>query len=140
MPAGIWLSKFGQIIADAFGEVPYHVGSSLHSKDYRDVDVRLLLPDEEFARLFGRPESAEVNTKLAAYTLAFAALGQQMTGLPIDFQIQTLTHANSRYGGQIRSALIQVEPQFPESPPPVLEVNAAGHPTGNWVEPVDFDG
>lgn len=117
MPAGIWLSKFGQVLADAFGETPYQVGSSLHSKDWRDVDVRLLLPDEVFAEMFGRPESPEVNAKLAAYTLAFAALGQAMTGLPIDFQFQSVSHANSKYGGQWRSALIQMEPQFPDAEP-----------------------
>jgi len=116
MPAGIWLGKFGQVVADAFGEVPYHVGSSLHSKDWRDVDVRLILPDEEFARLFGIPQSAEVNTKLAAFTLAFCALGAQMTGLPIDFQIQPQSHANGRYGGQVRSALVQLDPEFRDVP------------------------
>jgi hypothetical protein len=48
MPAGIWLVKFGVIVADYFGHIPYHVGSSLKTKQWRDVDVRLILPDEEF--------------------------------------------------------------------------------------------
>jgi hypothetical protein len=110
MPAGIWLTKFGVIVRDYFGHVPYQVGSSLHSKQWRDVDVRLILPDEEFADRFGgRDRSAETNPKLAAITLAFAALGQQMTGLPIDFQIQPESHANAVYNGA-RSALIEVRP------------------------------
>ncbi len=108
MPAGIWLTKFGVLIRDYFGHVPYHVGSSLRSKDWRDVDVRLILPDDEFVERFGaRNQSAETNPKLAAITLAFAALGAQMTGLPIDFQIQPQTWANEQYPGK-RSALIEV--------------------------------
>ena len=110
MPAGIWLHKFGGIVADYFGHPPYHVGSSLKSKDWRDVDVRLILPDDEFAERFGLELFAEVNPKLAAVTLAFCALGQQMTGLPIDFQIQQQTHANEKYGGEWRSGLIEVRP------------------------------
>jgi hypothetical protein len=106
MPAGVWLTKFGMIVSDYFGHECYHVGSSLVRKDWRDVDVRLLLPDDEFAERFGKNDSAETNPKLAAITLAFAALGKQMTGLPIDFQIQTLSHANERYPG-MRSALIE---------------------------------
>lgn len=110
MPAGIWLHKFGVIIRDYFGHVPYHVGSSLKTKDWRDVDVRLILPDDEFAALFGTPQSAEINPKLAAITLAFSALGSQMTGLPIDFQIQPQTWANEKYP-HTRSALIEIRPQ-----------------------------
>lgn len=77
MPQGIWLAKFGEIVADYFGEHPFHVGSSLKTKDWRDVDVRLILDDEDFERRFGTIQSPEVNPKLAAITLAFCALGKQ---------------------------------------------------------------
>lgn len=109
MPAGIRLSKFGAVVRDYFGHVAYHVGSSLTSKQWRDVDVRLILSDEEFADRFGPDKSAETNPKLGAITLAFATLGQQMTGLPIDFQIQPQTWANEQYSGP-RSALIEIRP------------------------------
>lgn len=110
MPAGIWLTKFGVIVRDYFGHVPYHVGSSLSSKTWRDVDVRLILPDDEFAALFGDVHrSSETDPKLAAITLAFASLGQQMTGLPIDFQIQPQSWANEKYP-HTRSALIEIRP------------------------------
>lgn len=107
MPAGIWLQKFGVIVRDYFGHVPYHVGSSLTSKDWRDVDVRLILADDEFEALFGPHVGAIGNPKLAAITLAFAALGSEMTGLPIDFQIQPQTWANEKYPGP-RSALLEI--------------------------------
>lgn len=112
MPAGIWLGKFGVIVRDYFGHVPYQVGSSLTTKAWRDVDVRLILPDDEYEAMFGQPHNY-ANRKVAAVTLAFAALGKQMTGLPIDFQIQPQSHANKVYGHQPRSALIEVHPQFP---------------------------
>lgn len=108
MPAGIWLTKFGVIVRDYFGHVLYQVGSSLDRKDWRDVDVRLILPDDEFAERFGDiHRSSETDPKLAAITLAFAALGSQMTGLPIDFQIQPQSHANKLYPDK-RSALVEV--------------------------------
>lgn len=107
MPAGIWLHKFGVIVADYFGHTAYQVGSSLRTKDWRDIDVRLILPDEEFTARFGKVQGAEANAKLAAITLAFSALGQQMTGLPIDFQIQPQSWANEKYPHS-RSALIEV--------------------------------
>ena len=110
MPAGIWLNKFGVIVRDYFGHVPYHVGSSLKTKDWRDVDVRLILPDDEFEAMFGSVHASYVNPKFAALTLAFTALAKEMTGLPVDFQIQPRTWANEHYGGQSRSALIEVRP------------------------------
>lgn len=117
MPAGIWLHKFGTLIRDYFGHVAYHVGSSLDRKDWRDVDVRLILPDDEFEQRFGdRFQSAETNPKLAAITLAFCALGSQLTGLPIDFQIQPQSHANKVYPGP-RSALIEVSSPATETTP-----------------------
>lgn len=111
MPAGIWLTKFGVIVHDYFGHVAYQVGSSLNTKGWRDVDVRLILPDDEFTEQYGRIRSCEANPKLAAVTLAFAALGRQMTGLPIDFQIQPQSHANEHYSqrdGHARNPLIEI--------------------------------
>lgn len=100
MPQGIWLVKFGEIVGDYFdSQNIYQVGSSLVTKEWRDVDVRLILCDDEFERQFGQIQNAQANPKLAAITLAFAALGKQMTGLPIDFQIQPRSWANEQYPG-----------------------------------------
>jgi hypothetical protein len=91
---------------DAFGQCPYHVGSSLTQKTgWRDVDVRLLLDDDEYERQgFGDPERCMTNAKWVAMCLAFSALGREITGLPIDFQIQQRTWANAKFEGT-RSAL-----------------------------------
>lgn len=112
MPASIKLQHFGRVVHEFFGHTPYHVGSSLKAMlneggEWRDVDVRLILPDEEFDAMFGsltRPRC--LNAKWNAACLAFAALGREMTDLPIDFQIDRQTEANEDYGDQPRSAMI----------------------------------
>ena len=38
----------------AFGSICYLVGSATKRPDFRDVDVRMILDDEEFHALFGR--------------------------------------------------------------------------------------
>jgi hypothetical protein len=110
MPQEILLRRFGNYVYDAFGEMPYHVGSSLRGKDnWRDVDVRVLLPDEEWERLgLGDPRIPQTNARWTAITLAWSTFGRAMTGLPIDFQLQQRTAANAEFtreNGCPRSAL-----------------------------------
>ncbi len=105
MPQSLHLKAFGNLLRAAFGHIPYHVGSSVENKQWRDVDVRLMLPDDEYERMgFGDPRYPHYSAKWAATCMAFAALGQKMTGLPIDFQIQQTTLANKEHSG-MRSAL-----------------------------------
>lgn len=109
MPASLFLDDFGSVVWDAFGEPPYLVGSSLTGKKWRDVDVRLLLDDAVYESMgLGHPERTHANGKWRALVLAFSALGKQMTGLPIDFQIQQRSLANRLFSpkaGHRRSAL-----------------------------------
>ena len=109
-PQTFYLNWFGQIVMDAFGEPPYLVGSATRGKIWRDVDVRLILDDKEWKKYgFGDPENP--GAKWASFCMAFAALGKHITGLPVDFQIQQMTHANklfSRKTGCIRSALLWI--------------------------------
>lgn len=105
MPAALWLDEFGSQVWSAFGHPPYLVGSALGSKTWRDVDVRLILQDAEYAALdLGDPARGSMNSKWISLCLAYSALGKAMTGLPIDFQIQQATYANEKYKGY-RSAL-----------------------------------
>ncbi len=109
MPADLYLEEFGYQVWTAFGNTPYHVGSSLLNKQWRDVDVRLILSDEEYERMeLGNPAHPHENAKWVSLVMAYAALGRAMTGLPIDFQIQQQTYANAHYSqhdGHVRSAL-----------------------------------
>lgn len=83
-----------RVIHEAFGHPPYLVGSAgivNDGSDYRDVDVRLILPDDEFAAVCPTRE------RWQALSLAFTAYLTERTGLPIDFQVQRATEANERY-------------------------------------------
>lgn len=52
MPAAMKLDLFGDQVFMAFGHIPYLVGSAATQKTgWRDVDVRLILPDDEWVNL-----------------------------------------------------------------------------------------
>lgn len=72
---------------------PYLVGSVLQRPDFRDVDLRLILPDERFDAEW----SDRVRVRLM--NRAISTWGQRETGLPIDFQIQRQTEANGKFSG-----------------------------------------
>lgn len=93
-------------IAETFkdhGYGPYLVGSvqERKAKPGSDVDVRLILKDECYdALMAGTPEGFA--------TLLDFALGaylRELTGLPIDFQVQRMTEANERHQGTGRNPL-----------------------------------
>lgn len=113
MPQCILLQQFGQHILNAFGEVPYWVGSSLTDKGgWRDVDVRLLLADERFnsegwGDPFKYPFGSQENAKWVSTILAWSCFGRHLTSLPIDFQIQPATWANENEKGN-RGAIIDL--------------------------------
>ena len=70
------------------------VGSCLHRPDFMDVDVRCILPDDEFAAL---PIPHTLNACISEWM-------RQRTGLPVDFQFQSQTDANTNHNHK-RSAL-----------------------------------
>ncbi len=77
----------------------YLVGSSLYKRDYRDVDVRLILEDDEYKRLFYSTAVGWTNTFWSLQCVALSEWLGNQTGLPIDFQIQSQSHANEMWGG-----------------------------------------
>lgn len=90
MPALLHLDAYGARIHQAYGHTPYLVGSAARGKRWRDVDVRLILPDHEFHRHF--PEHrlpARYDPLWSLICAALSELGRIMTQLPIDFQIQS---------------------------------------------------
>ena len=114
MPFSLALLEFGEHIHHAFGHVAYHVGSSLgENKSWRDVDVRLLLPDDEyerrgFGKVSGYPQNAHSNSCWVSTVIAWSCFGKHLTGLPIDFQIQPISWANANES-KSRGALISLE-------------------------------
>lgn len=92
-PGSLLLEQWGLMLWYAFGETPYQVGSSIYGKQWRDVDVRIILADEKFDALFGAPYNGNKHHHGAtdpfwsAMMTAFSLWGQKVTGLPIDFQV-----------------------------------------------------
>lgn len=81
------------------GEVPYMVGSVNRTPDFRDVDLRLILPDEDFDASWADPLKHRLMNR------AISTWGQRETGLPIDFQIQRRTDANKAFGDEFRNPM-----------------------------------
>ena len=80
-------------IAEAFGHKPYLVGSVNERADWHDIDIRLILPDEEFDRIFaGSPTLWSYVCRTMCDRLVHE------TGMPVDFQIQRRTEANAKPG------------------------------------------
>lgn len=82
-------------IGKRFGDLPYLVGSVQTRDDYRDIDIRLIMPDEELKAMTG--DSQERHWLLNA---AFTALIESMVKMPkpIDFQFQSQTEAATEDG------------------------------------------
>lgn len=91
-----WASNVSEMF---HGEVSYHVGSSTERPDYRDVDVRMILHDKDYDRLAKRLQIWRLSMTVSLW-------GQQVTGLPIDFQIQRMTEANEENPGKFRNPFL----------------------------------
>jgi len=99
-PAIFALEMACRQLNEAFGGYCYLVGSAIERPDWRDVDVRLMVEDEDFAKLF--PDAGthwEHDTRWLVTITAVSAWLQKQTGLPVDFQIQPRTHANAVHKG-----------------------------------------
>lgn len=79
-------------VAAAFDRPVYLVGSVLRTPDYRDIDLRLILHDDE-ATTYPDPVRLLLNIALSDLIARSAGLPA-----PIDFQIQPMTEANAEPG------------------------------------------
>jgi hypothetical protein len=97
-PSLFLLSQACLPLVQAFG-VPYHVGSSLYRPDFRDVDVRLILADDEFAALFPGHDRAPgmCHARWSVMSSSISLYLSQASGLKVDFQFQEMSDANLRY-------------------------------------------
>jgi len=80
------------------------VGSCLARVDYRDVDVRAIMADEAYDRMFSFNAMTDVDAFWSLLCEGTSAYLERATGLPIDFQIQRMSDANSKHEGP-RNAL-----------------------------------
>lgn len=90
------------ILSDAGFEV-YLVGSVMERPNFRDVDLRCILDDADFEQRFGcqRMQLRLLNAAISEWVTA-------RTGLPIDFQFQSMTEAN-KYQGRRNAMGILIE-------------------------------
>lgn len=96
------LHDFGKTIKTLFVEDTfygvYQVGSSLERRDYRDIDLRVLVKDEHYDNLKNIID-------IDMLGIAVSLWGQKTTGLPIDFQVQRMSDANREYKDKHRNAV-----------------------------------
>lgn len=87
------LHAWGMELRSMFNATAYLVGSSLVRPGYRDVDVRIMLPADQF-------EGLAAGCDLGRLALALSVWGQKVTGLPIDCQVQEAVAANDEFPGR----------------------------------------
>lgn len=92
------LNEACKVITEAFGSMPMLVGSVMEDPEYRDVDLRTILDDEEFDAIFGDRQFF-----WALFCMAVSSHLRSVTGLPVDYQVQRMTEANAKYGGGVRN-------------------------------------
>ena len=92
-PEMFWLRVWGRLLRDAFGAMPYLVGSAARAEVWRDIDVRMMLAADD-------PLLADRHHRLRVLHVAISLWGQKTTGLPIDFQFQAAAEANAEHPGR----------------------------------------
>jgi hypothetical protein len=104
-PGFFLLNQACLAVRHAFGSV-FLVGSAIASKDYRDVDVRVIVGDDQFERLFpGLTGNPRLHPLWSLLCSSISVHLSQASGLPVDFQIQAQTVANDKFGGERRIPL-----------------------------------
>jgi hypothetical protein len=105
-PKAFELEMACQVVVDAFDSLGcFLVGSATERADWRDVDLRMMFKDEDFAKLF--PDAGEHWEHDSRWLLMTAAISDWLSkrsGLPVDFQFQPMTWANKKFD-KIRHAV-----------------------------------
>lgn len=100
-PAIFKLELACQTINKVYGGQCYLVGSCLDRPDWRDIDVRMILDDEAFEKLFPDAPLHSAAWEFDARWLFLVARTadwlKEQSGLPVDFQFQPRTFANERH-------------------------------------------
>jgi len=86
-----WMHDLKRFISLGGGSTPYMVGSALTTPDYRDVDIRTIVDDDTY-------EALAAIVDLERLHLAVSTWGQKVTGLPIDWQVQSRTESSGHTG------------------------------------------
>lgn len=106
------LNTWANEVRAMFRATPHLVGSVLERRDYRDVDIRLMLwADPEHAGSVKRTYDYLANAvSIEHLNLAVSLWGQKVTGLPIDFQVQQAESANEDFNGRRHALGLNADP------------------------------
>lgn len=104
------LRVWGQTLYEVFGDMPYQVGSSVKSKEFRDVDVVVMMSPEKFYSWAG-PHGVH-GARYRAICASFSSWGTKITGLPIDFKLQEVMYANANHTGQREAIGIRIDEEW----------------------------
>ena len=74
------------LVSQAFNETCYLVGTAAVQRDFRDVDVRIIMNDDKFDTLFGNTGGG-TRAFWTLVSVSVSAWLKQCTGLPVDFQV-----------------------------------------------------
>jgi hypothetical protein len=91
----------------AFNTTPMLVGSVLTRPDYRDIDVRMVLMNDEYDHLFATENGGRLHN-LMRFTITEWLNNRANLSHPIDFDIQRMTEANIENEGKPLNALVSV--------------------------------
>lgn len=95
-----------KILGQTFHYNTYLVGSVLTKPNFRDVDLRCMLDDEDYDKLFMSPyKDLNCDHMRQVFNISISAWLKSVTGLPIDFQFQKTSEANKEYPDQPRSCV-----------------------------------
>ncbi len=95
-----------KILSQTFHYNVYLVGSVLTKPNFRDVDLRCMLEDEDYDKLFMSPyKDLNCDHMRQVMNISISAWLKSVTGLPIDFQFQKTSEANKEYPKQKRSCV-----------------------------------
>lgn len=123
-PAYFTLNHCCRLLNDAFGSFGcYLVGSALERRDFRDVDIRYIMDDARYKTLF-HDEGGWTNAMWSLMCMTISLWLSQQTGLQVDFQIQSQSHANREHKG-VRSAM-GIFLDYPGEPPTDVNAHQAG--------------
>ena len=102
-PEYMTLAAALMVVKEAFQETPYLVGSANETRDYRDIDVRVIMNNDKFDALFGSWNGMKPFQTLV--TIAVSAWLTRVTGLPVDFQVQRRSGVKKSDWDKVREPL-----------------------------------
>jgi hypothetical protein len=109
-PAAFLLDQACWFVNRAFDEHCYLVGSATERTTYRDVDVRLVMGDAKFDALFGASGDSQHTPFWQLICTSISLWLQQRTGLPVDFQIQSMSRSHKESGKRTPLGMFITDP------------------------------